>query len=196
MIAPASLQLRSGRGSDGAAMAAVLVAAWRGGYRGIVPDDVIEAQTVARWEPVLTAAVRDSQMQTVVAVNADGEVVGFAGFGSDPDDPDPRAGYLSSLYVDPAVAGAGAGRRLVARALSELADAGRTRVGLWVFRDNARARALYERCGFEADGAELVDQRWRVPQVHYRLLLPAADAAQAATGQTSPPRGRGGRGRS
>jgi ribosomal protein S18 acetylase RimI-like enzyme len=181
VIAPATLGLRPGRCSDGAAMAAVLVAAWRSAYRGIVPDDVIEAQTVARWEPVLTAAVRDSQTQTVVAVDGDGEVVGFAGFGSDPDDPDPRAGYLSSLYVDPAAAGAGAGRRLVARTLSELTEAGRTRVSLWVFRDNARARALYERCGFVADGGELVDQRWRVPQVHYRLTLPGADAADGGT---------------
>jgi ribosomal protein S18 acetylase RimI-like enzyme len=181
VIAPASLQLRPGRPSDGAAMAAVLVAAWRGGYRGIVPDDVIEAQTVARWEPVLAAAVRDSQTQTVVAVDGGGEVVGFAGFGADPDDPDPGAGYLASLYVDPAASGAGAGRRLVERTLSELADAGRTRVGLWVFRDNARARALYERCGFVAHGAELVDQRWRVPQVHYRLTLPRGDAADGGT---------------
>jgi ribosomal protein S18 acetylase RimI-like enzyme len=176
VIAPDALHLRAGRDTDGAAMATVLVAAWRHGYRGIVPDDVIEAQTVAGWEPVLTAAARDPETRTVVAVDAAGRVVGFAGFGSDPDDPDPRAGYLSSLYVDPTVAGASVGRRLVAQTLTELAEAGRTTVTLWVFRDNARARALYERCGFVADGAELVDQRWRVPQVRYRLTLPRPTA--------------------
>jgi ribosomal protein S18 acetylase RimI-like enzyme len=183
VIAPDALQLRPCRDSDGAAMAAVLVAAWRGGYRGIVPDDVIEAQTVARWEPVLTAAARDPETQTVVAVNGSGEVVGFAGFGSDPDEPDRRAGYLSSLYVDPAAAGAGVGRRLVTRTLSELAAAGRTTVSLWVFRDNARARTLYEGCGFVADGAELVDQRWQVPQVHYRLTLPGPAATDGVAAQ-------------
>lgn len=172
MIAPPTLRLRPGRGTDGAAMAGVLIAAWRGGYRGIVPDDVIEAQTVARWGPALTAAVRDRETRTVVAVDGAGAVVGFAGFGADPDDPGPRAGLLSSLYVDPVASGAGVGGRLLARTLSELADAGCTTVRLWVFRDNARARALYERCGFVADGAELVDPRWRAPQVRYRRTLP------------------------
>jgi ribosomal protein S18 acetylase RimI-like enzyme len=172
VIAPTALRLRPGRGTDGAAMAAVFVAAWRGGYRGIVPDDVIEAQTVARWEPVLTAAVQDPETGTVVAVDVGGAIVGFAGFGSDSSDPDPRAGYLSSLYVDPAASGAGVGGRLLEWALRELAGAGRTTVALWVFRDNVRARALYERHGFVADGAEHVDHRWRVPQLRYRLALP------------------------
>jgi ribosomal protein S18 acetylase RimI-like enzyme len=178
VIAPATLRLRPGHSTDGAEMAGVLVAAWRGGYRGIVPDDVIEAQTVARWEPALTDAVRNSETRTVVAVDGAGAVVGFAGFGADPDDPDPRAGFLSSLYVDPAASGAGLGGRLVAQTLSELADAGCTTVRLWVFRDNARARALYERCGFVADGAEFVDPRWRAPQVRYRRTLPDPVAAE------------------
>jgi ribosomal protein S18 acetylase RimI-like enzyme len=164
VIAPATLRLRPGRRADAPAMAAVLVAAWRHGYRGIVGDDVIEA--------VLADAARGPEPRTVVAVDGAGVVVGFAGFGADPDDPDPRAGYLASLYVDPAASGLGVGQRLVARTLSELADTGRTTVSLWVFRDNTRARTLYERCGFVADGAELVDQRWRVSQVHYRWTPP------------------------
>jgi ribosomal protein S18 acetylase RimI-like enzyme len=177
VIAPASPRLRPGRETDGAAMAAVFVAAWRGGYRGIVPDDVIESQTVARWEPVLTAAARDPETRSVVAIDGVGAIVGFAGFGSDSSDPDPQVGYLSSLYVDPTASGAGVGGALLERTLRELADAGRTTVALWVFRDNVRARALYERYGFVADGAEHVDRRWRVPQVRYRLALPGAAVA-------------------
>jgi ribosomal protein S18 acetylase RimI-like enzyme len=158
-------------------MAAVMVAAWHDGYPGIVADDVIAGQTVQRWEPVLAAATdpgagRDAG--AVVALDEADRVIGFAGFGPDPDDR--TVGHLASLYVDPAAAGAGVGRRLVQRTLAELASAGRRTVTLWVFRDNTRARALYERCGFRADGAELVDLRWGVPQVRYRLA-PAGPTA-------------------
>ena len=173
MRAAHAVRLRRAVVSDAAAMAAVMVAAWRHGYRGIVADEVIEAQTVERWEPVLAAALgpgAGADAGAVVAVDDVERVIGFAGFNPDPDDP--AAGHLASLYVDPAAAGAGIGGRLVQRALAELANAGRPAVTLWVFRDNARARALYERCGFRTDGTELVDLRWRVPQVRYRFEPP------------------------
>ena len=151
-------------------MAAVMVAAWRHGYPGIVAPDVIEAQTVERWEPALAAAIApDAAADTgaVVAVDDADRVLGFAGFAPDPDDA--MTGCVTSLYVDPAASGHGIGRRLVHRTVQELWGTGRRTVTLWVFRDNARARALYERCGFRADAAELVDPRWGVPQVRYRL---------------------------
>jgi ribosomal protein S18 acetylase RimI-like enzyme len=162
--------IRRATPGDAAAMAAVMVAAWRQAYPGIVADDVIEAQTVQRWQPVLAAAADPDDNRdggAVVAVDGAGRVIGFAGFTTDPDDR--SAGHLASLYVDPAAAGHGVGRQLVQRTLAELASGGRRTVTLWVFRDNARARALYERCGFVADGAEIVDLRWGVPQVRYRL---------------------------
>ena len=172
MIARSTVSLRAAGPRDASAMAAVMVAAWRHGYPGIVPEDVIEAQTVARWEPVLATAARPDA-GAVVAVDAGGRLLGFARFGPDPDDARPGRGYLSSLYVDPEAAGDGIGRRLLERALRELAQAGFQTVSLWVFRDNARGRALYERGGFRADGAELIDERWGAPQVRLRRELPA-----------------------
>ena len=154
-------------------MAAVMVAAWRNDYRGVVPDDVIDGLDAGRWTDALTAPQVPGVI-TAVAVSDSGAVVGFARFGPDPDDDAPTAGYLASLYVDPSAAGEGVGRRLVECALAGLAADGRHDVSLWVFRDNARARALYERCGFACDGAELTDERWRVPQVRYRRR-PKAD---------------------
>jgi GNAT superfamily N-acetyltransferase len=175
MSAATAIRLRRAVAGDAAAMAAVMVAAWHDGYPGIVADDVIEAQTVQRWEPVLAevaGADADPGAGAVVAVDDGERVVGFAGFTPAPDEP--SVGQLASLYVDPAAAGAGIGRRLVERTIAELASAGRWTVTLWVFRDNARARTLYARCGFRADGAEIIDLRWGVPQVRYRLG-PAGD---------------------
>jgi RimJ/RimL family protein N-acetyltransferase len=41
-------------------------------------------------------------------------------------------------------------------------------IKLWVFAANVRARRLYERAGFNPDGTELTDPRWRAVQVRYR----------------------------
>ena len=166
MTGATAVRIRRATPGDAEPMAAVMVAAWRDGYPGIVADEVIVAQTVELWQPVLAeAAAADAgpDAGVVVALDGDDHVVGFAGFRPDPDEP--SVGHLASLYVDPGAAGGGVGGRLLERAVAELADAGRETVTLWVFRDNARARALYERFGFRADGTELVDLRWRVPQV-------------------------------
>ena len=175
--APPRIRLRPGRPQDGPAMATVMVAAWRGGYRGVVPDEVIDGLDTGGWTDALAAPTAPG-VTTAVAVTDTGAVVGFARFGPDPDDDAPSAGHLASLYVDPSAAGAGVGRRLVECALAGLAADGRHEVSLWVFRDNARARALYERCGFVCDGVELTDARWRTPQVRYRRH-PGPDALRA-----------------
>jgi ribosomal protein S18 acetylase RimI-like enzyme len=139
---------RPATAADRPAMAAVFVAAWRGGYRGIVPDDVIDAWTVER-------ALQELDGSDDIDIVTD-EVDGFVRF---------RPGYIASLYVDPAAGGRGIGTALLRHAL---ADIGSRPVTLWVFEANVRARALYERNGFRPDGARIVDPRWRVPQI--RLL--------------------------
>jgi ribosomal protein S18 acetylase RimI-like enzyme len=159
------IRLRHAGPADLSAMAEVFVAAWRGGYRGLVPDAVIDAWTpetalaelAAGSEPAAGAG-RD-----VVAIDESGVVVGFARY-------QPDRGYLASLYVAPAAGGRGAGRALLRHALDAMP--GRD-VTLWVFEANARARDLYARAGFRPDDARLVDPRWQIPQVRLRRSLDA-----------------------
>jgi L-amino acid N-acyltransferase YncA len=71
-----------------------------------------------------------------------------------------------SIYVDPASAGRGVGRRL----LEALVDASEAD-GLWtlragIFPENVASIALHERCGFERVGVsrrigQMPDGRWR-----------------------------------
>jgi N-acetylmuramic acid 6-phosphate etherase len=179
------IRLREALPQDAGPMAGVLLAAWRAGYAGIVPDDIINERDLTAWQEILEAPVADGVL-TTVAVDEDDRVVGFTRFGPDPDDPSPSLGYIASVYVDPDAAGAGIGRRLVERATEELASQGRHEVTLWVFRDNARARALYERLGFAFDGDEYVDALWRTPQVRYRRSEPASVAETDAGGAPRP----------
>jgi ribosomal protein S18 acetylase RimI-like enzyme len=154
--------LRPATGDDLPALAEVFVAAWQGGYRGVIPDDVIDAMdartVAAELSPSLVAADRT----TLVALDATGVVIGFTIFGPDRDR---DAGYLASLYVSPTAGGRGVGRSLLDAAVQAMPGVD---VTLWVFADNVRARRLYERAGFEPNGGELTDPRWRAVQVRYR----------------------------
>jgi ribosomal protein S18 acetylase RimI-like enzyme len=148
------MTLRPATEDDRDAIAAVFLAAWRGGYRGLVPDEVIDT-----WTPVTVRAELAGGIGTdVVALDDAGAVAGFVRY-------QPESGYLASLYVAPGAGGRGLGRALLAYALDAMP--GRD-VVLWVFEANNRARTLYERAGFRPDGASLTDPRWRTPQIRMR----------------------------
>jgi hypothetical protein len=52
-----------------------------------------------------------------------------------------------------------------ARHIAPLAARGHRRVTLWVFEANSRARRLYERMGFEADGSRRVEDAYGAQEV-------------------------------
>lgn len=69
-----------------------------------------------------------------------------------------RGDLLDQLYVRPGETGGGVGAALLGAAV----DAGARE--LWVYADNLRAQAFYERHGWRPlPGSEAVDPRWAVP---------------------------------
>ena len=88
----------------------------------------------------------------ISAAIENGVVVGcVAGFPA-PDRTEERAMLLAFLVVDPASRRSGLGRLLVSHAEERTRSAGFDRLILTVHEDNAPARALYERCGWEPTG--------------------------------------------
>jgi L-Ala-D/L-Glu epimerase len=160
--------IRAALPADIAAMAEVFVAAWRAGYRGVVPDEIIDGLDPADVAGWFDPAWLGPDLRSVVAQSPSGAVSGFARFGADPDRPGPSFGYLAALYVDPAASGQGTGRALLDHVVDALSREGRSDISLWVFAGNVRARSLYERAGFRPEGHVLVDPRWQTPQTRYR----------------------------
>jgi L-alanine-DL-glutamate epimerase-like enolase superfamily enzyme/GNAT superfamily N-acetyltransferase len=160
------IRIRPARIDEGRMLATIFVAAWRGGYPGVVPDDVIDAQTVDSVADEFLDLAAPGLLQTAVAVGDNDDPIGFTRYG--PDQEHRAGGYLAALYVHPGVGGGGVGTALVDHVLRALPG---REIRLWVFESNARARSLYERLGFRPDGAWLVDPRWRTPQMRY--LRPA-----------------------
>ena len=145
-------EIRGARMGDEDAIARVHVAAWRAGYRGMMPDAFLDAlderARAKRWREVIAnpAAGR----RAVVAI-ADDSIVGFAGVGPARGEAGTR-GELYMINVAPAAWGTGAASALLARATEALRDLGHREAILWVLRQNARARRFYEREGWRETG--------------------------------------------
>ena len=149
-------------------------AAWREAYRELLDDEALAARTLAGrlefWEAHLRAPPRGHR--TLVAVDAAGAVVGFAGVSPsrDPDAARAAVGELTLIYVGPEHKGRGIGRALLRAAEEELAAAGFARATLWVYSANARARRFYEAAGWRAVGLE---RAGRLAELRYGKMLRA-----------------------
>jgi ribosomal protein S18 acetylase RimI-like enzyme len=168
------------------AVSAVRVTSWQSAYQGIVPQAYLDAMTIEadaarRRETFQPAGGRSTNL---VAVDANGDVVGWASLGPlrGPGTQEPRAGELYALYVKPVLIGSGVGRALLDAAHEHAAARGFRAVSLWVLRDNRRARRFYERAGYVWDGTVQDDDYdgRPVPEVRYHRAMAdsKADGAQ------------------
>jgi GNAT superfamily N-acetyltransferase len=130
-------------------MARVHVETWKSTYRGMVPDERLDALTVegdiaggfGRWlsEP-------PTGTQTFVAVKPKEQVVGFALATPNRESIDGYSGELGAIYVSKGHQRHGAGTQLVRSAANHLLDHGMPSMIVWVFEANPY-RAFYERLG-------------------------------------------------
>jgi GNAT superfamily N-acetyltransferase len=153
----------------------VHVGTWQGAYRGLLPDEHLDALDVARWtagwQRLLTG--ERPRAAALVAV-ADERVVGFVDVvPSRDDDAAADTAEVTSIYVLPAAWGTGAGRALMAAAVDSSRSEGFRAATLWVLRGNERARRFYERAGWSVDGTEKDDvvAGVTVTEVRYRRDL-------------------------
>ncbi|MCU1592735.1 MAG: N-acetyltransferase [Frankiales bacterium] len=151
--------IRTARPADALAVESIRIGTWRTAYRGIVPDDVLDALTVE--EGRRAELLADPSSTTLLAERA-GMAIGMAVCGPARDDDRAGTHELYALYVVPQAWGAGVGSALLARC----PDAS----SLWVLEQNTRARDFYVRHGFTPDGESKVLDLGG-PVVEIRMLL-------------------------
>jgi ribosomal protein S18 acetylase RimI-like enzyme len=149
------VDLRPAGIADARAIAQVRVQTWQVAYRDMLPAQFLDELSVEtserRFREVLSSPTRDRR--TWVA-HSDGQVVGFVSLGAVRDEPPPPgSGEVYAIYVLPDCWDRGVGRLLLDTAARELTTLGYGSALLWVLADNQRARAFYERAGWQADGA-------------------------------------------
>lgn len=167
--------IRPARPADVAELARTHLAAWRGAYRGIMPDSLLDGLSEQTFAATWTRRLADMPRSTLLAVD-DGAVIGFAAGGPsrDSDAVPLRTGELYALYLLPDRWRTGAGWRLWSGIRQWLLVEEFAEVTLWVLEANLRARSFYERAGFAREpGAlrEVEREGVRLPELRYRLPL-------------------------
>jgi GntR family transcriptional regulator len=161
-----TLAIRVAEPHDGDALATVFIDAWRGAYRGIVDDAVIDALQHGDITSWMRNLIANTAARTLVAESGTGDVVGFVRFGDDAEEA--TVGHIFALYVSTGASGKGVGRQLLERAIEELDPRGTRPISLWVFERNDRARRLYEAAGFAPDGETRVEDLYRAPEIRMK----------------------------
>jgi ribosomal protein S18 acetylase RimI-like enzyme len=139
------------------------------GYGHIFPAEALPPtieELLAQWEHWL-GPDRANGRRAFVA-HAGAALVGVVLAGPDPVEPE--LGHLARLYVTPDLWGDGIGGHLYRAAMDHMRDAGFDAVTLWVLERNHRARAWYERLGWQPTGerkpafapAGIDDLRYRI----------------------------------
>ena len=125
-------------------------------YRGVLPAEVLDdPQRHAEFHDAYAHAIQAPD-RTVVCADAAGRTVAFMALGppfAPASDADPATvGQLVGLYVHPAHWGHGAGTALHAHAVQVWQSTGISTAHLEVWNGNQRARAFYDRHGWQETG--------------------------------------------
>jgi ribosomal protein S18 acetylase RimI-like enzyme len=146
-----AIQTRLATLQDARTIAEIHIEAWQAAYTGIVPDDHLKAQTVAKRQALWTDAIKYGEPQVWVALDANA-IVGFVGFDRSRDAKTKATmGEIWAMYAAPDYWGEGVGLALWDAAREGLVDEGCTDVSLWVLLKNERALRFYELAGFKRE---------------------------------------------
>jgi GNAT superfamily N-acetyltransferase len=166
-----SAALRPAGVDDARAVAEIAVDTWRSTYRGIIPDSVLDALSVAKREASMRERLADPRSGFRMALAEErGRTVGFVAYGPSRDD-DARldAGEVYAIYVRRELWGHGLGGALLAHAVCELRALGSAGVTLWTLGELERTVRFYSHAGFAADGATRTEELDGVAVRYVRL---------------------------
>ncbi|GAA1070235.1 GNAT family N-acetyltransferase [Nocardiopsis composta] len=181
--------VRAARLADVDDVVRIQVAAWRAAYGPRLPAAVLEEITGEeagrRFREQWLAAVESpptSRHRVIVATDtAGGEgaaphrvTAGFAALGpaSDPDLWPATDAEVYALHVDPELAGAGHGSRLLNAAVDHLVEDGFRTAHLWTLEEGDPLRAFAESSGWRPDGARrTVDADGLLPMVRLHVAI-------------------------
>lgn len=161
-MTPGAATLRPMAAHDASVVAALHAESWRTAYRGIYDDAWLDEHAgddrQAHWARRFAVP---SATEAGLVAERDGRAIGFAYLIADADPA--RGTLLDNLHVVGAARGCGIGRELLGAAARLAASRGwPAGLHLWVFENNPRACAFYER-----HGGRVVE----------RLMYDAADGA-------------------
>jgi ribosomal protein S18 acetylase RimI-like enzyme len=171
------VQLRGARRGDEAAIAEVHIRSWQAAYRGLIPDDYLDALSIEERSEVWRRIIDESTEpgSGCIVVEEGGRIVGFAHLCPCRDEgADPGTGELTTIYLLKEHWHRGLGRALLEGAVVQLSEAGFGVATLWVLGTNVAAQRFYEATGWVPDGATRINDfgAFSRRDLRYRRELP------------------------
>jgi ribosomal protein S18 acetylase RimI-like enzyme len=151
-------RIRRATAADCEAIATVHVVGWRESYRGLMPDSVLDALSIAERAAMWRRSLTESPTSVLVAETGTA-LVGFAAGGTRRGDAFAHDGELYAIYVLRTAQGAGVGSRLLRETAAALAERRFASLALWVLRANFNARQFYHRHGGRMVAERIEDMR-------------------------------------
>jgi GNAT superfamily N-acetyltransferase len=143
MNEPAGIVLRPATAGDAPAISAVFDAAVREAWAYLGERVERPLYPPSYWEKLVKDHAPPNGL--LVAADETGRIAGFTAVHADD-------GELFLLFVDPAFAGRGLGRRLLDAAHDALRSSGHAQAFLFTEERNVRARSVYAAAGYGSDG--------------------------------------------
>ncbi|KQR37529.1 GNAT family N-acetyltransferase [Microbacterium sp. Leaf159] len=173
-----TLVIRDGVIDDADQIAGVHVRSWQAAYRGLIDQEALDGLSISDraegWRRIFVNPLPTSL--GILVAERDGEIVGWASFGSGREEEGAGDGEVYGIYADPAEWSTGVGRALLDAAEQRILSAGHMRAYLWVLDGNERADAFYARRDWEADGASKVEERPGLSLREHRRVKRLADS--------------------
>ena len=134
--------------NEAASTALVHALSWKSAYRGIVPDDYLDAIDVDVWaERHRLSMEEDPEGFVSFVAEMGGEIVGWALGGPNRDPAMGLSGELFTIYLLPEYLRRGIGRKLISAVAGSLQASGLKSMVVWVLAENRPARRFYEALG-------------------------------------------------
>jgi L-amino acid N-acyltransferase YncA len=140
------VRIRKAEARDVPAIAQAHVQTWLTTYRGLMPDEILDSQSVERRERWWASVVGREDHALFVAEDNDGAVVGFASGGAERSGDPAFTGELYAIYLLAEHQGRGAGRALARAVAGWLYERGHRSMLVWVLGTNP-FRRFYEALG-------------------------------------------------
>jgi len=132
---------RMARQEDASGISSVHAQSWQQTYSGVLPYSALARMIARRGENWWKTAIKRSTLINVMEM--DGEIVGYATFGSNRVSTLPFEGEIYEIYMKPEYQGVGLGSRLFRDTRGEISRRAMKGLVLWVLADNESAREFY-----------------------------------------------------
>ena len=137
---------------DAATLAFIQTESWKAGFKDILSESILARYTQIDKTTAMYQHLLEHKIGNGYLLKVQGNPHCIAWWSAARDEDMPNYAELICIHSLPNQWRKGYGKKMMNTVLHDIKDAGHSRVMLWVFEDNIRARRFYETLGFTITG--------------------------------------------